>query len=265
MIEKKTGKLTTRMFVLMAVSAVAALGCMFFLYESRFLAYQILMERGVVKDGRDEYISWIFQEAPKYDLEPTGHVPEEEREMVDREYLPFLFEHRDPYIGFSIYREDTGKYVTSYLPEILDNEYFSTWIWQDSNMLAAQDERVETYIQFKDCTACMLVENYRIMKIMPLYMGGCLLFCVALFLIPVLVFVHRRMAYLGKVRAQMLVMAEGDLEHPITAEGKDEMAALAGELDYLRQALRENIEKERQSHLANQELIRAMSHDLRTP
>ena len=53
--------------------------------------------------------------------------------------------------------------------------------------------------------------------------------------------------------------------HPVTIKGKDEISALASELDSLRFALKISIENERQAYLDNQELIRAFSHDIRTP
>ena len=47
--------------------------------------------------------------------------------------------------------------------------------------------------------------------------------------------------------------------------GTDEIGIVSGELDMLRATLQENIRKESDSRQANQDLITAMSHDLRTP
>ena len=46
---------------------------------------------------------------------------------------------------------------------------------------------------------------------------------------------------------------------------RDEIGILAQELDHLRETLNENIAKEQESRQTNQDLITALSHDLRTP
>ena len=63
----------------------------------------------------------------------------------------------------------------------------------------------------------------------------------------------------------ILRMSTGDLEHPINVQGNDEIGILGRELDHLRMTLHENIIQEQESRKANQDLITALSHDLRTP
>ena len=60
-------------------------------------------------------------------------------------------------------------------------------------------------------------------------------------------------------------MSSGDLTTPVQSAGCDEIGILAIELDSLRSALRENFLHEQEVHKSNQELIAALSHDLRTP
>ena len=60
-------------------------------------------------------------------------------------------------------------------------------------------------------------------------------------------------------------MSGGDLGHPVPQLGWDEIGVLSRELDKLRLALDENMRQEAESRQANQDLITAMSHDLRTP
>ena len=60
-------------------------------------------------------------------------------------------------------------------------------------------------------------------------------------------------------------MSGGDLNHPIASMGNDELGVLARELDQMRSTLYTNIQQEVESRRANQDLITAMSHDLRTP
>lgn len=60
-------------------------------------------------------------------------------------------------------------------------------------------------------------------------------------------------------------MSGGDLNQPIASMGNDELGVLARELDQMRSTLYTNIQQEVESRRANQDLITAMSHDLRTP
>ena len=59
--------------------------------------------------------------------------------------------------------------------------------------------------------------------------------------------------------------ADGDLEHSVTVKGRDEIGILARNLDEMRLALEENIRQEQEGKKANHDLIRSVSHDLRTP
>lgn len=60
-------------------------------------------------------------------------------------------------------------------------------------------------------------------------------------------------------------VSDGDMEHKITSEGKDELAALSRNVENMRISILENLEAERAARDANAELITSMSHDIRTP
>ena len=60
-------------------------------------------------------------------------------------------------------------------------------------------------------------------------------------------------------------IGSGDLEAPITVQGEDELAMLAGEMDSMRKSVIERMGNERRAWEANSELITAISHDIRTP
>ncbi len=57
----------------------------------------------------------------------------------------------------------------------------------------------------------------------------------------------------------------GDLEGVITVDGVDEIAALAADIDGMRDSIIERMGNEKRAWEANSELITAMSHDIRTP
>ena len=60
-------------------------------------------------------------------------------------------------------------------------------------------------------------------------------------------------------------MEGGDLDHPITVQGSDELTTLASSLDSMRLTLRQQHEDEAAAAAKVKNLITEMSHDLRTP
>lgn len=248
---------------ILILSAAVSIGSLCFFYLNRFRVQEFLMNHTeILNDERDEFMRWMNEQSRNYKMYPTGkEVDEADREMVDKEYLPFLFEHRDPYASFWIYDDGTGRYVTGYMADVLADK---PWLLGTS-FLEDQAEEIETRLLFQDGTATLIVESYRVLRILSWYMGGAVVFSLLLFLLPVMIYIYRRMEYLKKIRQQALEMAGGNLVCPITVTGNDEISSLAQELDYLRCTLKKQIEEERKSYQANRELIRAVSHDLRTP
>ena len=60
-------------------------------------------------------------------------------------------------------------------------------------------------------------------------------------------------------------VASGAVENRITAGGKDEISALASNVESMRSTMVENYKKEKAALESNTELITSMSHDIRTP
>ncbi len=69
----------------------------------------------------------------------------------------------------------------------------------------------------------------------------------------------------NKLAHKVNLVERGSLEMPIHLEGNDELAALADDVNSMRNAVVDNMTKEKQAWEANAELITAMSHDIRTP
>lgn len=78
-------------------------------------------------------------------------------------------------------------------------------------------------------------------------------------------FIRKKVRYITLLESELQILKGGDLNYPITVKGKDELSALAEEMDAMRLAILERQQKEEQAVRANQELVTAMSHDLRTP
>ena len=73
------------------------------------------------------------------------------------------------------------------------------------------------------------------------------------------------MNLVAELKDEILRMAAGNLRDSVPNMGQDEIGIIAEELDNLRAALQDTLVREKESRRANQDLITAMSHDLRTP
>lgn len=101
------------------------------------------------------------------------------------------------------------------------------------------------------------------------YGTGCeILLCLCiLWWFPSLFLLHCRriVRYVVQLSEEIQAMEGGDLDHPITIRGSDEITTLASCLDSMRVTLRQQQEEEAQASAKVKNLITEMSHDLRTP
>jgi signal transduction histidine kinase len=76
---------------------------------------------------------------------------------------------------------------------------------------------------------------------------------------------RKKLAYIRKIIAGVHAMQQGNYEHRVAIEGNNELTALAEAVNYLSES--EHDLRQRESELAAQkeQLIRSLSHDIRTP
>ena len=87
-----------------------------------------------------------------------------------------------------------------------------------------------------------------------------------LVLVSVLFWYTNRLTWrIIRLSQEAATVGAGDLDGPITVDGVDEVAALASDIDGMRDAIIERMGNEKRAWEANSELITAMSHDIRTP
>ena len=100
------------------------------------------------------------------------------------------------------------------------------------------------------------------------YGKGCeILLLVSFALFPLFFFLSSRkiIRYILLLSGEIQAMEGGDLDHPITVQGSDELTTLASSLDSMRLTLRQQHEDEAAAAAKVKSLITEMSHDLRTP
>ncbi len=180
--------------------------------------------------------------------------------------LDAFFELRDPYTSVYLYSAEDGYFLCGAYAEIMDDLSYRGLFDLGYYVTSGRSEMYYSEVmQFENCKAEVMIYSYHRARTVYPYFAFCLAAGILAFLWPVLRFMRRKMRQILRLKESILSMAAGDLDQPVPACGQDEIGVLARELDRLRLALDENIRLEAQSRKANQDLIAAMSHDLRTP
>lgn len=206
------------------------------------------------------FMNSFYKAAENYDI-PASEDDTETAAALE----PFL-NMSDQYTSIYIYGMEDGLYRAGRYAPIMDNTGFRTFLDFGYIITNGDGEELNAIpLKFRNGTALVMIYNYQRFTFSCPYFIISLLLCVILFLGIVLFFLNRKMHSVLMLKTEILTMASGDLTHSIPELGEDEIGILAKELDNLRGSLRETILKEQESRKANQDLITALSHDLRTP
>ncbi len=206
------------------------------------------------------FMNSLYRAAENYDIPAS----EDDTEAVAA-LQPFL-NMPDQYTSIYIYGMDDGLYRAGRYAPIMDHAGFRTLFDFGYTITNGEGEEYNAIpLRFRNGTALVMIYNYQRFTFSCPYFIGALLLCVLLFISIILFFLNRKMHSLQTLKAEILTMSSGDLSHRIPNLGGDEIGILAKELDGLRSSLNETILKEQESRRANQDLITALSHDLRTP
>ncbi|MBR5635676.1 MAG: sensor histidine kinase, partial [Pseudobutyrivibrio sp.] len=90
--------------------------------------------------------------------------------------------------------------------------------------------------------------------------------CSAFVSILVLIFfVRKKIHYINDVTQGIRILEGGNLDYQIPVKGNDEISQVADSLNSMRISLAQQMKNEKQALQANNSLVTALSHDLRTP
>ena len=165
--------------------------------------------------------------------------------------------HRNTMLGF--YREGEEPYFS--MPRIYQGRedaqpggQFQPFEWLSFNSVRFSDGEAAVALYYNGVNA---------------YYGiGCeILLGVVIVLFPVFFLFGSRkiIRYIVQLSEEIQAMEGGDLDHPITIRGADELTTLARCLDSMRITLRTQQQEEAEASAKVKSLITEMSHDLRTP
>ena len=86
-----------------------------------------------------------------------------------------------------------------------------------------------------------------------------------MFLLVLTGMIRAKLSYISQLEREIRILEGGDLRYPLTVRGRDELGDLARGIEDMRRSIIAQDAAEEKARRANQELITAMSHDLRTP
>ena len=257
-------KIRTQFALLILCALIAAFAVFEILWTNKFSIFNLL--------GLGEYynvygdniylLDTLYEQAPNYEL------PESEEDEERIQALAPLLDLADKYTSISIYGLEDGYHRTTRMADIFaDKNIFFQVFLGIGDQLTAGDFADFRYIplKFSNGSGSALIMSYKRSVVLYPYTFISLFLSILLFFLIILFFIRRKMKSVLKLKQEILVMSSGDLSHPVPHLGGDEIGILARELDNMRTTLNDNIEKEQESRQANQDLITALSHDLRTP
>ena len=178
-------------------------------------------------------------------------------------------------LGIAIYSGSERYFRTQHTADIVHSKnwnFFTNMIFQITYSNYASvlplngiEDYFQIEVEFKNETGELYVSSFHNSKLtIPWFLFSIGVALFLLLLLPLL-FLRKKVQDIGILKDHILQMSGGDLNHPIASMGNDELGVLARELDQMRSTLYTNIQQEVESRRANQDLITAMSHDLRTP
>ena len=168
--------------------------------------------------------------------------------------------HRHRYMMLLFFEEGQEPYFK--IPQIYQgrnehrpgNGMLRTYEWFSFYTVAFSDGKVPVVFYYNGVDA---------------YYGiGCeILLILAILSFPVFFHLGSRkiIRYIVRLSEEIQAMKGGDLDHPITVQGSDELTTLASCLDSMRITLRNQQQEEAEASAKVKNLITEMSHDLRTP
>lgn len=259
-------KIQTKLLLLIFIAGTFCLLLFRFLWLQKwdawyFFSTDISADPPIFKKPQNDIWEKLSTEAIHY------NIPESEDDKEAQKALEPYLSLADDYTAIYIYGLEDGLYRAGQFPRIMvkndtyANLFRAGFNWTDGT----GEQRIERPIKFKNGYANVIVVFYHASGFIVPYTICSLLFCIALFLFLILFFVSRKIKTIAYLKQDILKMSSGDLVTPVRNAGEDELGILAQELDKMRRTLHENILHEQKIHASNQELITALSHDLRTP
>ena len=265
----KIPRIRLQFLVTLLLSFMLAVGAFSLTWHMMPCAWKIARHIPGMDLNREALKTELTERAKNYDL-PSSENNKQEQAA----FKPF-FDCLDSYTGIAIYSGSKHYFRTQHTADIVHSKnwnFFTNMIFQITYSNYASvlplngiEDYFQIEVEFKNETGELYVSSFHNSKLtIPWFLFSIGVALFLLLLLPLL-FLRKKVQDIGILKDHILQMSGGDLNQPIASMGNDELGVLARELDQMRSTLYTNIQQEAESRRANQDLITAMSHDLRTP
>jgi len=170
--------------------------------------------------------------------------------------LVYFYIEKDGQIVYNFYVDytsDEAATISAYNQELIEESYFyNPYSYSYTITLADGDCNLKCFEDFQYDL------NTKI-QIINLFISG------ALIILIITMLVRKRIHYIKEVTYGINILEGGDLNYNIPVKGNDEIAHVAESLNSMCVALASQMENEKKALQANNSLVTALSHDLRTP
>lgn len=252
---KRYVSLASKIVMILIVSSISAVLVYSCFREQISHYYSFVDDIAGIKEKRTKFFKDFKEKAKDVNL-------------TDKKKIKKLIKTKDPYLSVYIYDNVDEYYVAGNYATVLTEPVSMItplYILQNDFETDAYNMVYTKTIQFKDQKAEVELYDMNLLKYIKYYFYAALFTFFLTFLLPTFFFIRHKVKYIECLKQEILNMSHGDLSHPMTIQGRDELAVLAHQMDGLRVTLEENYEKEKEMQQTHHDLITAMSHDLRTP
>ena len=175
-----------------------------------------------------------------------------------------IWSEANPFVYF--YIEKDGKAVYNFLVDYTEPESDYALTDEELEMSYGYNPYAKQYtITFADGDCIMHVfddfqaDLYNKIQNVNFFISA------AVVIILITILVQKKIHYINNVTKGINILEGGDLNYNIPVKGNDEIAHVAESLNSMRIALSQQMENEKKALQANNSLVTALSHDLRTP
>ena len=161
------------------------------------------------------------------------------------DYEAKVFESRK-----QIYKDDFGKDDLDPNKGKIDDKYYY---------------RSQDVVKFADKESMVIMINDYTNGIRQIARWAVNSICIIIFLLLLFKSLEKHISYINRLESEVMIVQNGSLEYPITISENNEITSLAKSIEEMRLSFIEKLESENEARKSNDNLITAMSHDLRTP
>jgi signal transduction histidine kinase len=176
----------------------------------------------------------------------------------DRDHIA-KWVQKKKYVKLSILKNNSIVY--NFTSSYLDNNGYD---FGESVFIPLHSKQLYEVV-FSDTKAKFYMDTFFVIKYYNFAYLVCLFIAFLCFVLIMLFFFKQKINYLINLEKAIKIYEGGDLSYNISVKGNDELASLAQSINEMKKSFIDQLENANRAKIVNNELITALSHDLRTP